>query len=206
MSGVSRRAATPVGAALATTVSLALAACGGGEPGAEGEGGAGGTAGGQRQAAAPGELSVPEWMEVDREAESVTMEIVAGATDANNYWNFQGHAMGNAEIVVPRGYSVRIDFRNQDQSMAHSLGIGEYRRSWPAMFQDPQPVFEGAITSGAAEIPTATQAGESETITFTASEAGEYAMICYVPGHAIAGMWIYFTVSADGEAGLRTRP
>ena len=87
--------------------------------------------------------------------------------------------------------------------MAHSLGIDERQSNWSTMFQDPQPVFEGAITSGATQIPTATQPGESETITFTASEAGEYAMVCYVPGHAIAGMWIRFTVSGEGEAGVR---
>lgn len=187
----------PVRAALTIAVALALA-CGGGDPGAE----AGGESTGEEGAAA-GELTMPDWMQVDREAESVVLEIVAGATPANNYWNFQGLAMGEAEIVVPQGYSVQIEFRNDDQSMAHSLGIDEAVSSWPAMFQDPQPVFDGAITSGPAQIATATQPGESETISFTAGEAGEYAMVCYVPGHAIAGMWIYFTVSAEGEAGLR---
>lgn len=154
--------------------------------------------------AAPGELEVPDWMQVDRDAESVTIAVVAGATDANNYWNFAGYSGGEADIVVPEGYSIRIEFRNDDPNMAHSLGIDEQQDTWPAMFQDPQPVFEGAISSGPTQIQSATQPGESETITFTASDAGEYAMVCYVPGHAVAGMWIRFTVSADGEAGLRT--
>lgn len=196
-----RQGGSPAGGAVraALTVAVALAlACGGGEPGAEA-----GTGGAAESEAAAGELTMPDWMQVDRDAESVLLEIVAGATPANNYWNFQGLAMGEAEIVVPLGYSVTIEFRNEDQSMAHSLGIDEVETSWPAMFQDPQPVFEGAITSGPAQIATATQPGESETITFTAGQAGEYAMVCYVPGHAIAGMWINFTVSAEGEAGLR---
>jgi uncharacterized cupredoxin-like copper-binding protein len=45
--------------------------------------------------------------------------------------------------------------------------------------------------------------GESETITFTASQAGEYSLVCYVPGHAMIGMYVHFNVSADGEAGVR---
>jgi uncharacterized cupredoxin-like copper-binding protein len=36
-----------------------------------------------------------------------------------------------------------------------------------------------------------------------ATTAGNYAMVCYVPGHAALGMWLYFDVSADGEAGVR---
>jgi uncharacterized cupredoxin-like copper-binding protein len=47
-----------------------------------------------------------------------------------------------------------------------------------------------------------TMPGESETVTFMASEAGEYTMVCYIPGHAVSGMWLRFVVSADGEAGV----
>ena len=44
--------------------------------------------------------------------------------------------------------------------------------------------------------------GESETITFVASEAGSYSLICYIPEHALTGIYVPFTVSADGEAGF----
>jgi hypothetical protein len=27
--------------------------------------------------------------------------------------------------------------------------------------------------------------------------------VCYIAGHAVSGMWVKFTVSADGEAGVR---
>lgn len=150
------------------------------------------------------QISVPDWMEVDRDASTVTMEIVAGLTNANNYWNFNGYINGEARIVVPQGFEVEIRFRNDDPNMAHSLGIDETRGSWPAMIANPQPVFEGAITSSPTSMGESTLPGESETITFTAGEAGEYAMVCYIPGHATIGMWTYFVVSADGEAGVRT--
>ncbi|MFB6239989.1 MAG: sulfocyanin-like copper-binding protein [Gemmatimonadota bacterium] len=143
-------------------------------------------------------------MQVNEAKSTVSMEIVAGKTDANNNWNFNGYYAGNnARIVVPQGYEITIDFVNQTGNLvAHSLGIDETMESWPATFQNPKPVFEGAITSNPTSMKGATRPGESETITFTASEAGKYAMVCYIPGHATAGMWIYFTVSGEGEAGF----
>lgn len=156
------------------------------------------------EASASGQqLSVPDWMQVDHDAQTVTMEIVAGLTDENNSWNFNGYTNGEAHIVVPEGYEIEIEFRNDDPNMAHSLGIGEARSTWPAMIPNPQPVFEGAMSRSPTAMARATQPGASETITFTAGEAGEYAMVCYIPGHAAIGMWTYFDVSADGEAGVR---
>jgi uncharacterized cupredoxin-like copper-binding protein len=45
--------------------------------------------------------------------------------------------------------------------------------------------------------------GGAETITFTASTAGDYAIVCVIPAHALQGMWIGFEVSASGESGVR---
>jgi uncharacterized cupredoxin-like copper-binding protein len=48
----------------------------------------------------------------------------------------------------------------------------------------------------------ATQTGETDTFTFTADQAGDYALACYVPGHAVAGMWIGFEVAEEGPYGV----
>lgn len=199
-----------------TTLGLLLTvpvlACGGGERGggnasagqeAPAAGASEGAAAGQQQAAR--ELTMPDWMQVDRSARTATLEIVAGKTDANNSWNFNGYADGEVEVVVPVDFEITVDFRNADQVMAHSLGIDELQESWPATFQNPRPVFQGAITSSPTTMDGATQPGQSEIIVFTADSAGEYAMVCYIPAHASQGMWIYFTVSPDGEAGMRKR-
>ena len=45
--------------------------------------------------------------------------------------------------------------------------------------------------------------GQSATIQFVADAAGNYAMICYTPGHTTLGMWLYFNVAAGGEAGVQ---
>lgn len=197
-------------AALAAGVTLA---CGGGDAGGGTEDTAGQQATAREQAAGEeqsggtgqaGEGALPGWMEVNDSDGTVDMRIVAAETSANSNWNFNGYANGNATITVPRGYEITVEFSNEDPAVAHSLGIGEKPDRWPATFRDPQPVFEGAITSYPTSMSRGTTPGSSETISFTADRAGEYAMICYIPGHATAGMWIWFHVSSDGSAGFET--
>jgi uncharacterized cupredoxin-like copper-binding protein len=44
------------------------------------------------------------------------------------------------------------------------------------------------------------------TLSFTADTAGDYTMVCYIPGHAVAGMWVNFRVAEGEEAGARGFP
>lgn len=154
-------------------------------------------------AGATAQLTTPDWFQVDQDAQTVTMDITAGATSANNYWNFNGYEGGAGMIVVPAGYEVTINFSNEDPAMAHSIGVDARTSGFPANFTDPEPVFEGAISENPTSLTEATLPGESETVTFTAADPGEYSLVCYVPGHAVVGMYVGFTVSAEGEAGVR---
>lgn len=186
------------GTTLAGALVLALVACGGAadEAGTEADTMA-------MEEPAPttgGAMSTPEWMTIDETARTATLEIHAGETDENNRWNYNGLYAGSGSITVPQGYTVTINFTNSDPTQPHSLGIDETMASWPATFENPEPVFAGAITSDAAT--TGTAPNGSETITFTTSEAGDYAMVCYIAGHAVAGMVIPFHVSADGSYGV----
>ena len=146
-----------------------------------------------------GTLSTPAWMTVDEAAQTVTMNVSAGESDANNRWNFNGLYAGAGSITVPQGYAVTINFTNADPTQPHSLGIDEWMETYPATFDAPEPVFAGAITPD--PTTTGTAPNGTATITFTADAAGDYAMVCYIPGHAIAGMVVPFTVSADGTYG-----
>jgi sulfocyanin len=183
---------------LAFALVLMLAACGGGEPATDEGAPAGGA---EPEPAAEASLTMPSWYQHDAGANAVSLDIVAGSTDANNYWNFNGYSSGNATVVVPVGATVTVNFSNQDPNMAHSIGVASFTSNPPAML-DPTPVFDGAITSNAADMMNATGTGESETISFTADTAGDYSLACYVAGHAVAGMWIHFQVSDAGEAGV----
>lgn len=177
--------------ALAAVLVFGLVACGNGEPEPVED----------APVDAPAELSMPDWMEIDHDAETVHIELVAGATNQNNYWNFNGHYRGTGGITVPVGYTVTINLVNQDPAMGHSVGVGEAQDSYPNQFSEVVPVFDGAVTSNPRSMTESTLPGEEESITFTVDQEGEFVLICYVTGHAATGMWLPFTVSADGEVG-----
>ena len=190
---------------LAALVALTIVACGGGDADTGGAPATAEPAPAAAPAAQPagGELSMPDWMSVDADAQTVTIEIVAGLTADNNRWNFNGFASGNGNIVVPAGYTVTINFRNDDPVTFHSLAVLDGAGSWPVTFDGVSPTFDGAVTSNPTSMTDATAPnGGAETITFTASDAGEYSLVCVIPAHAATGMWMGFTVSAAGEAGL----
>ena len=185
--------------------STALIACGGGEPAqtSNSAGSAGATA---APAAAPppamGEMTMPSWFQVDNDARTVSMTITAGSTTENNSWNFNGVTKGAMTITVPEGYTVTVELVNNDPVMAHSLGISTETSSFSGA-PDPVPAFPGAITSNPASMMESTMPGQRESIQFTVDEPGNYSMVCYIAGHALTGMWVYFNVSADGSVGVQ---
>jgi sulfocyanin len=202
-------------ASTAVLFSLTAVACGGGEQASQqaAQGGMGEAAaatdtgaamGGGQMAAPAGELQVPDWMKVDQAAKTVTMDVTAGESQANNGWNFNGNFNGNATIVVPEGYAVTINFHNKDQANPHSLAISTDKPPFPAVFTEAHLAFPGAETEGSMQMNTATQPGQSATINFTAATAGDYVMLCHVPAHASTGMWVHFKVSSDGSIGFQT--
>lgn len=149
-----------------------------------------------------GPLERPAWFSYDEEANTVQLTLVAGETSRSNHWNYNGHIEGEIEITVPVGSAVNIAFTNADPIMAHSVGVS----SATAPFTTPpsaEPAFEGAISSSPLSMVEGGLPGSTEVISFVADEAGEYTLVCFVPGHSAVGMWMYFTVSAQGEAGVR---
>lgn len=186
--------------ALTAAFSLGLTGCGGGDSSDEAPT-ASTPAAAPAPAAAPEEFGMPDWMQVDNAARTVTIHLVAGLTDDNNRWNYNGYYGGTGGITVPMGYTVTITLENQDPAMAHSVGVDEVGASYPNVFAEVTPAFEGGVTADPASMMDATMPGETDEITFVASVAGEYALLCYVTGHAALGMWLDFTVSAEDEVG-----
>lgn len=151
---------------------------------------------------AAGPLVIPDWFVVDEASGAVRLAITAGATEAKNYWNFNGYTDGEIVIVVPEGTNVTIDFSNADPAMAHSLGLSRELANF-AMPPAPDPAFPGAITKNPTSMVSSTLPGESETIEFVADEAGRYSLVCYIAGHTAVGMWIFFEIAADASVGVR---
>ena len=187
--------------ALGAAVLFGLAACGGGDTGDTGAPAAGAPAAAP-PAAAAGALSMPAWYQVDHGTQTVTLGITAGLTNKANYWNYNGFTNGEAKIVVPTGYTVTINFTKQDPNMTHSIGVDSRTGGFPAAFTNVTPVFEGAISENALDQANATATGEEDVVTFVASAAGDYTLVCYVPGHAAVVMWIRFEVRDGQEGGL----
>jgi sulfocyanin len=189
-------------------VTVLFVACGGGE---SADNGGEQPASGAEPAPAPsssvpaaptGEMTMPSWYTIDNAAKTVHLSIVAGATADNNHWNYNGFINGALAINVPTGYTVSIDFSNEDPNMAHSLMISSETSNF-AVPPAPNPAFEGAMSANAQSMVEATMPGDSETITFTAGEPGMYSMVCIIPGHSALGMWLYFNVTDDGSAGVQ---
>ena len=190
---------------LIPVVALVFTACGGGEPEAtadapETEPAAAVAPAGP--AAPTGPMTIPDWYQVDHDAKTVRLVMVAGETPENNYWSYNGTIRGELAITVPEGYEVTIEFENRDPNMAHSVGISTELVNFtvPPM---PEPVFAGAITDNPQSMIDGTMPGETETVTFVADVAGNYSMVCYIAGHSAIGMWHFFNVSADGAAGVQ---
>lgn len=191
-------------------LTAALVACGGGEPAETPEGGSqpattpSASPASGLPAPPSGALSMPEWYTVDEAARTVHVTVVAGETNANNYWNYNGVTHGDLAITVPEGYTVTIEQINRDPNMAHSVAILDLPANF-AMPPQPNPVFEGAISENPTSMIDATMPGETDSITFVAGEAGSYGLVCLIPGHAAVGMWLYFIVSDEGAMGVQSR-
>lgn len=177
---------------------LALAACGQGEPD---ESVPENPPAAPATVTPPASASMPSWFRVN--GNSVEVDIVAGATADNNHWNFNGAINGGMTITVPTGAQVTVNFKNADPAMAHSIGVGPSTTP-PAATPATTPAIAGAITADAADPTKATLANEKESFTFTASQPGEYTLLCYVPGHALAGMWV--RLSVGGTPGVTGAP
>jgi len=190
--------------ALGTAVLVGLAACGGSDTGDAPASAPGTTPAPAAAPAGGGALTTPDWYEVDHSAQTVRVHLIAGQTPTANYWNFNGYINGQATVVVPEGYTVTLELENRDPAMAHSVGVDRRTSGFPASFTSVEPVFAGAVTENPTSQMESTLPGETESITFVADAAGEYALVCYVPGHAAVGMWIHFHVSSSGDAGVRT--
>jgi sulfocyanin len=113
---------------------------------------------------------------------------------------FNGYNKGALKVTVPVGWTVHVHFVDKD-AMPHSVGFvpwnertgGPFSAAFPGSLMDK---FETGIQSSDPPVE----------FSFTADKAGQYAMVCGVPGHATAGMWDEFDVSATAKAPTITTP
>jgi hypothetical protein len=143
----------------------------------------------------------PSWLSFDATAQTARFQLIAGLTGLNGALNFNGFRDGGLSFVVPVGWKTEIDFRNHDGMLPHSAEVIAPRKPLPV--EPVDPAIPRAFTLRLAEgLPSEA----TDTMRFTAQPAGDYLIVCAVPGHGASGMWIRFRVSATAKTPRITAP
>ena len=127
-----------------------------------------------------------------KQPKSVHVTLVATFNAANYGMNFNGWSHGKAVLTLPAGWTVHVTFINPSP-IPHSAIVIE--RADTKKLQVTEPWFEGGATPKHLTGQTFARAD----FQFTADEAGEYALACGFPAHAVAGHWVALNVSAEAE-------
>lgn len=135
-------------------------------------------------------LTEADLLRPGKAAKSVHVTLVATFNAANYGMNFNGWSHGKAVLTVPTGWSVQVTFINPSP-IPHSAIVIE--RADTKKLQVAEPWFEGGATPKHLTGQTFSKAEFS----FTADEAGEYALACGFPAHAVAGHWVALNVRDD---------
>jgi sulfocyanin len=135
-----------------------------------------------------------QYLKWDPATKTVTFELIAGGEGARSPFNFNGYIDGEANLVVPPGVDVVMNFVQKDGTPHSAELIAD---------KDPMPNMGGeaaiprAYTSKVVEgLPQEAK----DVMRFTAPDSGSYRIFCGVPGHGLSGMWIRFTVDPAAKA------
>lgn len=132
------------------------------------------------------------WLAFDVPTKTVQFQLIAGFSGLNGAQNFNGFGDGGLTLTVPAGWRVVLHFSNHDGMLPHS---GEVIPDGPVPATGGvAPAFSQAVTLRLREGLTST---ERDDMRFVAGGAGSYLIICGVPGHAAAGMWIRLSVNSS---------
>lgn len=137
-------------------------------------------------------LTEKDFIKLGEKEKTVKLLLVATWTDENYGMNFNGFAKGGALYTIPKDWSVEVTFINPGP-VPHSLIVIE--KDAAKKIQMAEPYFKGAAV---AKHLQGISYGKA-TFTFTADEAGEYALACGFPAHALNGHWISLDISADAK-------
>src|SRR5579871_2329445 len=135
--------------------------------------------------------STPNWLVTNAKTKTVTLTVIAGYKGG---FDFNGYMQGKMTISVPAGYHVNVVYSN-NAALPHSVVFAPYGKRSAA--SGITPALKGASSPNPM---SGTPKGQTIKFSFVANPVGTYAMVCAVPGHALAGMWDVFTVTKSGMA------
>ena len=143
-----------------------------------------------------GEPIVPSWITNDPANKAVTIDLVAGWNGNDRFGNYNGYYKDGMTVLVPRGWTVTIDFRNQDPRTPHSVLVTQpyAQEEMELRLTEQDAAIEGAFSENPTE---GHKPGEGDRIRFTADEPGRYLLSCGVIVHLVEGMHVGLEVK-DG--------
>jgi sulfocyanin len=141
--------------------------------------------------AAKPKASTPTWLVYNASTHAATLTMTAAYNTTLSGFNFNGYGQGKMVVTLPVGTKVTVKFMNK----------GPLPHSWvlTAFANHTKTTFPVAIKGAETTNPTAgSPAGAKQSLTFTATPVGTYAIVCAVPGHAAAGMWDKLIIAKSG--------
>jgi hypothetical protein len=136
------------------------------------------------------------WIKSDSAERTVTLSLVVTKSADSPSALINGYRSGQAQIVVPVGWTVKWNWRNDDPGAAHSLVVMTQREKVP--LEGGRASFSNAMSRSVTE---GLATGQTDQTTFEAEEAGWYWLMCGVPDHALNGEWLELRVSPDAHNG-----
>lgn len=136
-----------------------------------------------------------KWLQWNAATKTVTFELIAGLEGtAKSPFNFNGYIDGDANLIVPPGSTVVMNFVQKDGT-PHSAEIIADKDPMPNAGGDPAipRAYTNKVVEGLPQEAT-------DVIRFTAPDSGSFRIFCGVPGHGLSGMWIRFTVDPAAKA------
>jgi len=125
-----------------------------------------------------------KWMQVDSSSHAVTLDLTIPVDNLS----LNGFNNGFADITVPQGWHVIIQFHNQNPVVAGSIAVVNVRDMTKG--SDVQPALAGAaMPNYQSGIP----AGESSSFSFVTSTQGTY--VIESPLSWASGTWLWFDVT-----------
>jgi len=136
---------------------------------------------------------LPAWVHPDTAAKTVTLDLVAVRPAGAGAATLNGASRGDLQVVVPLGWTVKLEWRNDD-STAHSFVVQQEREKLPERAGEPAFQYAFSRTPVAGMGP-----GRTDHTQFVVDQAGWYWILCGVPGHAIGGEYISLKVDRDAS-------
>jgi hypothetical protein len=135
----------------------------------------------------------------DQAPKTVNLLLNGAQGGAGGGLNFNGFTRGDMTISIPQGWNVNVTFKNVSPQTPHSATVTS--RDGLDQASGQRPAFKGSTTPD----PEAGILSGIQYMNFKAGKAGNYALVCAVPGHTPGGMWANFRVGPpDSRPSIRT--